>query len=310
VSAPAISIDRLTRDFGTLRAVDQLSFEVPAGAIIGFLGPNGSGKTTTIKLLLGLLEPTAGSATILGFDVRTQGAEIRERTGAVLEHTGVYEQLSAEDNLEFYGRVWRLPADERRSRIRTLLTAMDLWDRRREKAEGWSRGMLQRLALARAILHRPALLFLDEPTAGLDVMAATAVREDLERLARTEGVTIFLTTHNMTEAERLCSTVVVIRKGRVVASGSPAALSAQRTAPRLEITGRGFGAEVLERVRRLPEVAGIASADGHCSIDLRGSVDAAGVVRALVEAGAEVDEVVRAKASLEEVFLTLMQEER
>ena len=175
----AIRVDALVRSFGVLRAVDELTLEVPTGIIFGFLGPNGAGKTTTINLLLGLLEPTSGRAEVLGFDPWTRGEEVRGRTGAVLEHTGVYEQLSAEENLEFYGRVWRIPTDARRARIHELLTAMDLWDRRREKAGTWSRGMQQRLALARALLHRPSLLFLDEPTAGLDVMAATSVRDDL-----------------------------------------------------------------------------------------------------------------------------------
>lgn len=127
--------------------------------------------------------------------------------GALLEHTGLYEELSAEDNLEFYGRAWRLPAEERRARIKELLASMDLWERRREQVATWSRGMKQKLALARAMLHRPAMAFLDEPTAGLDVMSALAVREDLAALAEREGVTIFLTTHNMAEAEHLCRRV-------------------------------------------------------------------------------------------------------
>jgi len=142
----AIYTENLTRDFSTVRAVDGLTLEVPAGTIFGFLGPNGAGKTTTIRLLLGLLEPTAGRAEVLGFDTRTQADEIRARTGALLEHHGLYERLSAEDNLEFYGRVWRLPRAERQTRIRELLTHLGLWERRKEKVETWSRGM-KRLTL-------------------------------------------------------------------------------------------------------------------------------------------------------------------
>ena len=183
----AIRIENLTRDFETVRAVDGLSLEVPSGIIFGFLGPNGAGKTTTINLLLGLLEPTSGRAEVLGFDTRTQPDEIRTRTGALLEHPGVYEQLTAEDNLEFYGRVWRMPAAERQARIKELLTHMGVWERRKERVGTWSKGMKQKLALARAMLHRPALVFLDEPTAGLDVMAAAAVRDDLEALGRPRG---------------------------------------------------------------------------------------------------------------------------
>jgi ABC-2 type transport system ATP-binding protein len=307
---PAIRTDGLARSFGDVRAVDDLSFEVPAGTIFGFLGPNGAGKTTTINLLLGLLEPSAGRVDVLGFDVATHAGAVRERVGAVLEHTGVYEQLTAEENLEFYGRVWRLPTAERRTRIRDLLTAMSLWDRRRDTAGTWSRGMQQRLALARALLHRPALLFLDEPTAGLDVMAATAVREDLAALVQSEGVTIFLTTHNMAEAEKLCSRVAVIREGRLVALDSPDRLRAITGAPRLEIVGRGFEDSVLATLRARPEVGAVERSNGHLEIALLGTAEAAPLVRLLVEAGAEIDEVRRGQASLEEVFVTLMEEER
>jgi ABC-2 type transport system ATP-binding protein len=200
----AIQSDGLSRSFGQLRAVDDLRLEVPRGIVFGFLGPNGSGKTTTIRLLLGLLEPSAGQARVLGFDLRTQADEIRARTGALLEHSGLYERLSAEDNLEFYGRVWRLPDDARRKRREELLGNLGLWDRRKEPVGTWSRGMKQKLAIARTLLHRPALIFLDEPTAGLDPIAAAALHKDLTALVVQERVTVFLTTHNLAEAEKLC----------------------------------------------------------------------------------------------------------
>src|SRR5690349_5023414 len=199
----AIRTQYLTRDFGAVRAVNHLDLEVPSGTVFGFLGPNGSGKTTTIRLLLGLLAPTDGRAEVLGLDTRSDPAKIRERCGALLEYSGLYERLSAEDNLEFYGRAWRMPAGERKARIRELLSAIGLYERRKEIVLEWSRGMKQKLAIARAMLHRPALIFLDEPTAGLDPLAAVALREDLAALAGREGVTIFLTTHNLAEAEKL-----------------------------------------------------------------------------------------------------------
>ena len=305
----AIRIENLTRDFETVRAVDGLSLEVPAGIVFGFLGPNGAGKTTTIRLLLGLLEPTSGRAEVLGFDTRTQGDEVRSHCGALLEHSGIYEQLSAEDNLEFYGRVWRLPTAERQARIKELLTHMGVWDRRKERAATWSRGMKQKLALARALLHRPRLIFLDEPTAGLDVVAAAAVRDDLEDLAAQEGVTVFLTTHNMVEAERLCNRVAVIREGKLVAVGHPDELRAQAGGPRLEIVGRGFSEDALALLQARPEVSAVEMQNGHLAIDLREDADVAPLVTSLVGAGVQVEEVRRGKASLEEVFLTLMKEE-
>jgi ABC-2 type transport system ATP-binding protein len=309
MTGPAIHLDNLTREFGPVRAVDGLSLEVPTGIIFGFLGPNGAGKTTTIRLLLGLLEPTAGRAEVLGYDTHSQADEVRIRTGALLEHPGIYEQVSAEDNLEFYGRVWRLPAAERRARTRELLTQMGLWERRKDPAGKWSRGMKQKLALARALLHRPPLVLLDEPTAGLDVTSAAAVREDLARLVRREGVTVFLTTHNMAEAEKLCDRVAVIRDGRLVAVGSPDELRMRSSAPRLEIVGRGFDAEPLGLLRAQPEVVAVEAHNGHLTIDLRPGAEAAPLVNLLVRSGAHIEEVRRGQASLEEVFLTLMREE-
>jgi ABC-2 type transport system ATP-binding protein len=306
----AIQLDNLTRDFETVRAVDGLSLEVPAGTIFGFLGPNGAGKTTTIRLLLGLLEPSDGQARVLGYDPCTQSQEIRTRTGALLEHSGVYEHLSARDNLEFYARAYRLPAAEREARIRDLLEQMGLWERCTDQAGTWSKGMQQKLALARALLHRPSLVLLDEPTAGLDVPSAAAVREDLAELAEREGTTVFLTTHNMAEAERLCSRVAVIRHGRLVAIGSPDELRARSGGgARVEVSGRGFTEQALALLRARPEVAGVALQNSHLEIDLRHDAATAPLVSLLVGAGAEVEEVRRGKASLEDVFMTLMQEE-
>ncbi len=306
----AIRIENLTRDFETVRAVDDLSLEVPAGIIFGFLGPNGAGKTTTINLLLGLLEPTSGRAEVLGFDTRTHATEVRTRTGALLEHTGIYEHLSAQDNLEFYGRAWHMPATERQARIKELLTHMGVWERRKEPAGKWSHGMKQKLALARAMLHRPPLVLLDEPTAGLDVMAAVAVRDDLVSLAASEGVTVFLTTHNMVEAERLCAQVAVIREGSLVAIGHPDRLRARAGGPRVEIVGRGFNEDALALLRARPEVTAAEVHDDHLTIELREETDVAPLVSLLVGAGVQVAEVRHGKASLEEVFVTLMEEER
>jgi ABC-2 type transport system ATP-binding protein len=302
----AIRMENLTRDFGAVRAVDGLSLDVPTGTIFGFLGPNGAGKTTTIHMLLGLLEPTAGRAEVLGFDALMQADEVRSRTGALLEYPGIYEQMSAEDNLEFYGRAFCLPAAERRARIKALLTHIGLWERRKDLAGKWSRGMKQKLALVRALLHRPSLLLLDEPTAGLDVPSAAAVRDDLATLAAREGVTVFLTTHNMAEAERLCSQVAVIRQGKLVALGAPGELRAQRGGSRVEILGRGFTESVLVALRQRPQVAAVEAQNGRLVIELCQQTAMAPLVNLLVESGCQVEEVRRGKASLEEVFLELM----
>jgi ABC-2 type transport system ATP-binding protein len=305
----AIRLEGLTRVFGDRAAVDHLTLDVPAGGIFGFLGPNGAGKTTTISLLLGLLEPTSGRALVLGRDPRLEGDAVRSQAGALLEHPGVYDELSTEDNLEFYARAWSMPAGERRERIRELLTRFDLWADRRKRAGILSTGMRQRLALARAMLHRPALLFLDEPTAGLDVMAATAIRADLARLAANDGTTIFLTTHNMAEAEALCASIAVIREGQLLALGSPAELRRRTGTPRIEISAGGLDDGALRALEHLPEVVGVHRANGHVVVDCTPAARSADLVRTLVERGVEVDEVRHGLPSLEEVFVTLMEEE-
>jgi ABC-2 type transport system ATP-binding protein len=305
----AIKLDRLSREFGEVKAVDRLSLEVPSGSIFGFLGPNGAGKTTTIRMLLGLLEPSEGRAEVLGFDTQAQGEEVRMRTGALLEHPGIYEQLSAEDNLEFYARVWRIPEPERYARIKELLSHIGLWERREDPAGKWSRGMKQKLALARVLLHRPPLVLLDEPTAGLDVMSATAVREDLVSLVEREGTTVFLTTHNMSEAERLCDQVAVIREGSLVAVGSPDELRSRATRPQVVINGGGFNPGLVQTIQNWPEVSAAHARNGRLVIDLCQEIATAQLVNLLVEAGAQVDEIRRGKASLEEVFVSLMEED-
>ena len=307
--AAIIRAERLTRAFGRVRAVDGLDLEVPPGIVFGFLGPNGAGKTTTIRLLLGLLEPTDGRAEVLGHDTKTAAGGIRERVGALLEHHGLYERLSAEDNLAFYARVWRLGAAARRARVRELLEPLGLWERRREAVGRWSRGMKQRLAVARALLHRPALLFLDEPTAGLDPVAAASLRDELASLVAREGVTVFLTTHNLAEAERLCQRVGVIKQGRLVAVGHPDELKA-RGATRLEVTGRGFTEGMVERLGLQPGVQRAALKNGRIVLDLAEASDTAPLVSLVVAAGGAIEEVRRDKGSLEDVFLTLMEEDR
>jgi len=310
----AIRLDAARRDFFTgsasFRAVDNITLEVPTGIIFGFLGPNGAGKTTTIRLLLGLLELTSGKAEVLGYNLSTHANKVREGTGVLLEHTGIYEQMSAEENLEFYGRANRMTRSERQARIKELLTHLKLWDRRKDKAGKWSKGMKLKLALARALLHRPPLVLLDEPTAGLDVQSSISIRNDLEALSKREGVTIFLTTHNMAEAERLCSQIGVIRQGKLLTVGHPNELRSRAIKPSIDIVGRGFTTGVVELLRTQEGVLRVEARNGKLSIDLKKELDPAPIISLLVGAGAQVAEVSRSKASLEEVFLTLMEEEK
>ncbi|URD52993.1 ABC transporter ATP-binding protein [Chroococcidiopsis sp. CCNUC1] len=313
MSANAIRTAQLCRSFGNVTALDNLSLEVPQGIVFGFLGANGSGKTTTIRLLLGILEPTAGQAEVLGFDCRTHSHAIRQRTGALLEHPGLYERLSAEDNLEFYARAWRIPTAKRRSRIQELLSHMGLWQRRHQRVGEWSRGMKQKLAIARAMLHSPPLIFLDEPTIGLDPVAAAALRDNIQEMVAQEGVTVFLTTHNLAEAEKLCQQVGVIRQGKLLAVGHPERLRSQAGNPKLEIIGRGFTANALDWLESQPliaeiDISKINNESDRLTISLHQLISSAPIVKMLVQAGVEVEEVRKVSPTLEEVFLSLMEQ--
>lgn len=298
----------LTKSFDQTRAVDNLNIEVERGSIFGLLGPNGAGKTTTIAMLLGLLPPSSGTASVLGYDTITQSDDIRQNTGALLEDHGLYEQLTAKENLDYYGRIWRIPPEGRRVREMQLLDSMDLWDRRDDRVSTWSTGMKRRLGLARSLMHHPEMLFLDEPTAGLDVIAAHQVREDLSNLAETEGITIFLTTHNMVEAERLCDRVAVIKHGRLVTVGSPADLRAA-SGLKLEIEGTGFDPITISALSGIEDVEAARVDGDRLVIDLSAPIDPTPVVRLLLDSGAHVQSVNKDAASLEEVFITLIEEE-
>ena len=302
----AIRAEHVTRDFGPVRALDALSLEIPKGIVFGFLGPNGAGKTTAIRVLLGLIDPSAGHAEVLGLDTRRDGSAIRTRCGALLEHPGLYERLSAYDNLDFYGRAWRIPRRGRQERIRELLTRFGLWERRDDPVGRWSRGMKQKLAVARAVLHRPDVVFLDEPTSGLDPVATAGLREDLAALAAQEGVTVFLTTHNLNEAERLCAQVGVIRGGKLLAVGSPEQLRARGDSGRVDILATGLTEEIVRQLARRADVQAATVSGDHLSVSLSNGANVAPIVAWLVQHDVGVEEVRKVRATLEDAFLDLV----
>jgi ABC-2 type transport system ATP-binding protein len=217
----AIQVVELTRDYNGLRAVDGITFTVEAGEIFGFLGPNGAGKTTTIKVLTGQLRPTSGTAQVAGCDVVEGRHQLKPRFGVVFEHQNLYERLSARDNLVFAARLYGVP----RGRVDQVLSLVGLTGRARDRIQEYSNGMKQRLLIARALLHEPEVLFLDEPTRGLDPNVAREIRSFVAHLAR-QGVTVFLTTHYMEEAGQLCDRVAIIDRGRIVALDTPEQLKA------------------------------------------------------------------------------------
>ncbi len=212
----AIDVQALTRDYDGVRAVDHITFSVAAGEIFGFLGPNGAGKTTTTRMLTGLLRPTAGRATVCGWDVVEQRQQLKPAIGVVFEFQNLYERMTAVENLRFNARLYGVNG----RRVRAMLDQVGLHDRARQKVATFSNGMKQRLLIARALLHQPQVLFLDEPTKGLDPGVARDIRAIVQGL-KSQGVTVFLTTHYMEEADRLCDRVAILQNGRIVALDTP-----------------------------------------------------------------------------------------
>lgn len=218
-----IQAERLTKVYGNLVAVDGIAFEVQQGQLFGFLGPNGARKTTTIRMLTGLSKPTSGTVRVLGYDVRSEIVQVKKYIGVVPEQSNVYDEPTVLRNLLFMGRLYGVPRRERRRRAEELIEMFRLADRKGNPARALSRGMKRALTIASALVHKPRLLFLDEPTVGLDVAAALSLRALIAELNR-QGVTVFLTLHYLEEADTLCNRLAILVRGRIVATGSPAEL--------------------------------------------------------------------------------------
>jgi ABC-2 type transport system ATP-binding protein len=300
--ANTIEARGLTREFKKgPRAVDAIDLHVDAGEIYGFLGPNGAGKSTTVLMLTTLLPPTAGSASVAGFDVVREGPQVRARIGAALQEAALDPLLTGREHLRLQATLQALPRGERRQRADELLERVGLSGAADRKVRGYSGGMKRRLDLAMALVHRPTILFLDEPTTGLDVQSRTALWEEVARLAREDGVTVFLTTQYLEEADALADRVGIIDHGRIVAEGTPVALKAEIGQPTVEVIpadGDGRVAGLLARFGQLvPSTRGVA-------VRLEGGeAGLAEIVRALDADGLTVDNLELHRPSLDDVFL-------
>jgi ABC-2 type transport system ATP-binding protein len=257
-----IQVENLVKTFGEVKAVDDISFTVSAGEIFAFLGPNGAGKTTTIQMLTTLQRPTSGSMKLDGLDPVTQPMHARSRFGIVFQDPSLDIELTAYENMELHGALYHVPRKLRRDRIHTLLTLFELWDRRDSLVKTFSGGMKRRLEIARGLLHTPKILFLDEPTLGLDPQSRNQLWTHVKYLNDSEGMTVFLTTHYMDEAERTAHRIAIIDHGRVVAQGTAQLLKQQTGADSLEgaflaLTGsmirdeRADGAEQMRQMARM-----------------------------------------------------------
>jgi ABC-2 type transport system ATP-binding protein len=298
-----ITTNGLTRRFGDLTAVDGLDLHIERGEVFGFLGPNGAGKTTTVRMLAALIAPTSGSASIGGRALGEANQDIRQCVGVLTETPGLYKRLSAWDNLMFFAKLYRIKDAEKRAE--RYLKMLELWDRRNGMAGSFSKGMRQKLALARALLHEPEILFLDEPTAGLDPEAAKTVRDLIESLGSEER-TIFLCTHNLEEADRLCDRVALF-KTKLLTVGDPQSLKekmyGRRTVVHLADPKPG-----IEDTLNLPFITKTEWIDGRLLVSLSDpDTENPILVRKLVELGADVQFVSELKVSLEDLYLDLME---
>ena len=305
--AAIIEVSNLTKNYGDTRAVDHISFEVGEGEVFGFLGPNGAGKTTTIRILTGLSRPTEGQARVLGYDIASQIVTAKRHIGVVPELSNLYDELSAMDNLLFMAGLYGVPRRERKARALELLKTFGLYERRDSQFRTLSRGMKRALTIATALMHSPRLLFLDEPTLGLDVVAARSLRSLIGNLHR-QGVTVFLTTHYLEEADLLCDRIAIVVEGRIVKTGTPETLKAlAKSEPVTEVAFDTAISGMMESLSRdLPGTKIVMVSDttarfyGGVTSDI---LDA--ILRIAHDNNVKIDSVNSLKPSLEDAFIKI-----
>ena len=298
-----IKTENLTKKFSTTLAVDNLNLNVDEGEVFGFLGPNGAGKTTTVRILTSLIAPTSGSAIVNGFQVGQQDTEIRRSVGILTEAPGMYDNLSAEFNLEIYANLYEVK--DPKGQVEKYLRMLGLWERRKDEAGTFSKGMKQKLAIARALLHEPRILFLDEPTAALDPEASHLVHDFISDLKK-EGRTIFLCTHNLDEADRLCDRVGVF-KTHLLVIDTPTNLRSQLFGRRVVFHMALSNEMMASSIRSLPFIREVKVIDNKLLVNLDDpEIHNPEIIRALVNAGADIQFVGELRHSLEDVYLQLV----
>ena len=302
-----IQASYLTKLYGEILAVDHINFEVKKGEIFGFLGPNGAGKTTTIRMLTGLSKPTDGKASVLGFDINSEIVGAKRHIGVVPEISNLYDELSAIDNLLFMAQLYGVPRNQRRKRAEELLKTFGLYERKDSLFRTFSRGMKRALTIAAALIHNPKILFLDEPTVGLDVVAARSLRNLIGNL-RHQGITIFLTTHYLEEADLLCDRIAILVNGQIVKIDTPKALKAVAEEESvIEFSFAGETPKLMEDLpNRLPGVKIVAV--GHNKLIICGGIPADiydNVFRFAKDKGIEIQSVNSIKPSLDDAFINI-----
>jgi ABC-2 type transport system ATP-binding protein len=301
-----IEVNGLVREFkGGVRAVDGIDFAVRPGEIYGFLGPNGAGKSTTVHMLTTLLPPTAGSATVAGYDVVKQGADVRDSIGAALQEAALDPNLTAREHMRLQGALHGMSKADRTKRGDELIERVGLADAADRKVGGYSGGMKRRLDLALALLHGPRVLFLDEPTTGLDIQSRTALWDEVAHLSRDEGMTVFLTTQYLEEADQLADHLGIIDHGKIVAAGTPDALKAEVGRPTVEVVPADHSDHdrAAELLRPFGELVPGTPQGAAVRLDEDGGEELANIIRAFDQAGVHVANLELHEASLNDVFL-------
>jgi ABC-2 type transport system ATP-binding protein len=304
-----IDTENLTRKFGNLTAVENVTLHVEKGEVFGFLGPNGAGKTTTVRMLCCLIGKSSGQARIGEFSVEKEAdcLEIRKIVGFLPENVGLYDSLSAYRNLDFYGKLYEVPEGKRSENIERLLRLLGIWDRREDAVGTFSKGTKQKIAIARALIHEPQVLFLDEPTANLDPEAAKTVRDFILDLKK-EKTTIFLNTHNLDEAERLCDRIGIL-KTKLIAVDSPKNLERSLYNRKTIVHLEAVTDQVLAAVKQLNKIKNVKTSDNKLILDIDSpEQDNPVVVRAIVQAGGNIQYVTELRSTLEDVYLKLIRE--
>ncbi len=304
----AVRVENLERRFGEFVAVDRISFKVPRGEIFGFLGPNGAGKSTTIRMLTGLLTPSGGAGWVAGKDIRIEGESIKEIIGYMSQKFSLYEDLTVEQNLDFYGGIYRIPREKKAARRAWVLEMAGLTGREKNLTRELAGGWRQRLALGAAILHEPRILFLDEPTSGVDPISRRNFW-DLIRTMAHEGVTVFVTTHYMDEAE-YCDRLALIYRGRIIALGTPDQLKREHMPEDVLEVAVDRPVEALELLPEAPVVREAALFGKLLHVVVADAASGAPMVRGVLEgAGLRVERIEKIPPSLEDVFVSLIEAE-
>jgi ABC-2 type transport system ATP-binding protein len=298
----AVHVENLTRRFGDLVAVDHISFEIGQGEIFGLLGPNGAGKTTTLSMLATMLRPTEGSATINGIDVERDEDGVRRSIGIVFQDQSLDEELTAWENMDFHGRLYRIPSETRNKRINELLVLVGLVERKDDIVKTFSGGMRRRLEIARGLLHHPSVLFLDEPTLGLDPQTRNHLWEYIATLSREKGITIILTTHYMEEADRLCNRIAIIDHGKIIALDTPRNLKDGIGGDVITISSPDPAA--ITRTLRQPWISRMDTHEGEVVISLKNAEqNLSTIVTILTNERIPISAISVHKPTLEDVFL-------